>query len=403
MSLRKKANRLILNRTFIVVLFVLFSVGASFQSLTGAKTYEDGGVEYNKYNNYTIFERSFEHLKNEQDLYQLYPEEQWDLYKYTPTFSVFFGFFWLMPDWLGLNFWNLLNTLIVLGAIYFLPKLTNYQKGIIALIVLIELLTSLQNAQSNGLMAGLILLAFGFLERERYFPATFSVLSSVFVKLFGIVGFAFFLFYPKKIKLAGFTVLGLVLLLLPPLIFIDLEQYQSLLTSYLGLLSDDHQSSHGYSVMGVLQTWFNVHEGKNLVVALGALLFLVPFSRISMYKNYIFKYLTVCSVLLWIVIFNHKAESPTFIIAMTGVALWFVISEKNALNITLFVLAFVFTTLSSTDIFPKSIRTEYFYPYAIKAVPCILIWFKIIYDLMTLKPDQVIPKNESSELIAEIE
>ena len=88
MSLRKKANRLILNRTFIVVLFVLFSVGASFQSLTGAKTYEDGGVEYNKYNNYTIFERSFEHLKNEQDLYQLYPEEQWDLYKYSPSFAL---------------------------------------------------------------------------------------------------------------------------------------------------------------------------------------------------------------------------------------------------------------------------------------------------------------------------
>jgi hypothetical protein len=387
MSLRKKANKLISNRAFIVVLFVLFSVGASFQSLTGTKTYEDGGVEYNKYNNYTIFERSFEHLKNEQDLYQLYPEEQWDLYKYTPTFSVFFGFFWLMPHWLGLNLWNLLNTLIVLGAIYFLPKLTNYQKGIIALIILIELLTSLQNAQSNGLMAGLILLALGFLERERYFPATFSVLSSVFVKLFGIVAFAFFLFFPKKIKLAGFTVLGLVLLLLPPLIFIDLEQYQSLLTSYLSLLNDDHQSSHGYSVMGVLQTWFNVHEGKNLVLVLGALLFLVPFSRISMYKNYIFKYLTVCSVLLWIVIFNHKAESPTFIIAMTGVALWFVISKKNALNITLFALAFVFTTLSSTDLFPKFIRSEYFHPYAIKAVPCILIWFKIIYDLMTLKVD----------------
>lgn len=389
MSLKKKANKLISNRVFIVVLFVFFSVGASFQSLTGTKTYEEGGVEYNKYNNYTIFERSFEHLKNDEDLYQLYPEEQWDLYKYTPTFSVFFGAFWLLPDWLGLNLWNLLNSLIVLLAVYLLPKINNHQKGIISLIVLIELLTSLQNSQSNGLMAGLIILAFVFLEFDRYFSATLSVLSSVFIKLFGIVGFAFFLFYPKKMKLVLFAFLSLVILLLPPLLFIDFEQYLELFKSYFQLLSADHESSHGYSVMGILETWFNIHEGKSLVVAIGVLLFLLPFIRISQYKNYIFRYLTLCSVLLWVVIFNHKAESPTFIIALLGVALWFVISPKTVLNISLLAATLIFTSLSSTDLFPRSIRLDYFQAYAIKALPCILVWLKIIYDMITLKGNSI--------------
>lgn len=400
MSFSINFQKVISSRIFIFSVFTLFSIAASVQSLKGTKKYEDEGIEYNRYNNYTIFERSFEHLKEQQDLYVLYPEEQWDLYKYTPTFSVFFGVFWLMPDWLGLNFWNLLNTLIVLFAIYSVPRLNNYEKGIVSLIVLIELLTSLQNAQSNGLMTGLILLAFSFLEKERYFSATFSVLSSVFIKLFGVVGFAFFLFYPKKFKLAGLTLLALIILLIPPLLFIDLDQYKSLLSSYFNLLRDDHQSSHGYSVMGVLQTWFNVNEGKNIVVAIGAIIFLLPFTRVTMYKNFFFKYLTVCSVLLWIVIFNHKAESPTFIIAMTGVALWFVISTKNALNVTLLVLAIVLTTLSSTDIFPKSIRLEFIQPYAIKAVPCILIWFKIIYDLLTMQEARFIePNNEIKQSV----
>ena len=70
---------------------------------------------------------------------------------------------------------------------------------------------------------------------------------------------------------------------------------------------------------------------------------------------------------------------------MAGVALWFIRSEKNALNITLFVLAFVLTTLSPTDLFPRFLREEYVTPYTLKGVPCILIWGKILYDMFRLK------------------
>lgn len=69
---------------------------------SGKKTYQEGGIEYNRYNNYTIFEKSFHHLKNNQDLYVLYPQEHFDLYKYTPTFSVFFWIFQYVSklDWI---------------------------------------------------------------------------------------------------------------------------------------------------------------------------------------------------------------------------------------------------------------------------------------------------------------
>jgi hypothetical protein len=72
---------------------------------------------------------------------------------------------------------------------------------------------------------------------------------------------------------------------------------------------------------------------------------------------------------------------------MTGVALWFTWSEKNIFNIILFISAIILTTLSPTDIFPRFLREEYVRPYTLKAVPCILIWVKIIYDMLVYKSE----------------
>ncbi|MEO1262762.1 MAG: glycosyltransferase family 87 protein [Bacteroidota bacterium] len=310
------------------------------------------------------------------------------MYKYTPTFAVFFGALAILPDWTGLTLWNLINAIILLLAIYYLPKFTDREKGIILLIVLIELMTSMQNEQSNGLIAGLLVFTFGFLEKEKYAAATFCVVFSCFIKLFGIVGMALFLFYPKKWKLAIYSVGWTIFLFAVPLIFVDTAQYQNLLQSYGKLLTNDHNASLGYSVMGWLHSWFNVSVDKLSMVLVGVVIFMAPISKLQNFKLQPFRLLTLTSILIWIVIFNHKAESPTFILAMTGVAIWFVWSEKNIINITLFILAFIFTSLSPTDIFPKYIRDELVKPYTLKAVPCILIWIKIIYDMFLLKPSR---------------
>src|SRR5690606_38477454 len=88
------------------------------------------------------------------------------------------------------------------------------------------------------------------------------------------------------------------------------------------------------------------------------------------------------SVLIWIIIFNHKAESPTFIIAVSGIALWFFSQQAKKENTILLILVFIFTCLAPTDLFPKYIRDNIFEPYVVKAVPCILVWLKISYDLL---------------------
>jgi hypothetical protein len=383
--------KIILNRkTIIIGLFLLLSIFAGLQAfILSNKTYEQTGEKASKYNNYIIFKQSFNHLTENKDLYQLYPKEHKDLYKYSPTFSVFFGAFTLIPDVVGLTLWNILNALVFLLAIYYLPRLNLTQKGLILMICLLEFMTSIQNQQSNALVAGLIILTFGLAEKRYYFFATLCIVFSVYIKVFGVVGLALFLFYPEKWKLALYTAGWSILLFVLPLIFVSIDQLEFLYKSWGHLLDNDHTISYGFSAMGWLHAWFGIDSGKQAVLIAGILLFMIPLIRIKEYKNFTFRFLTLTSILLWVIIFNHKAESPTFIIAMAGVALWFITGKKNALNITLFVSALILTSLSPTDLFPKFLRDGYVEPLMLKVFPCILIWLKIFWDMLVVKTDTI--------------
>ncbi len=93
----------------------------------------------------------------------------------------------------------------------------------------------MQNHQSNGLIAGLLIFSFGLLEKKHCLIASLCIVFSVFIKLFGVVGFALFLFYPQKWKLALYSIFWTIIMLAVPLIVIDYEQYVELFNSYFRL------------------------------------------------------------------------------------------------------------------------------------------------------------------------
>lgn len=388
--MKDKIITILSNKRNLIVLVALLTIGVSIQAFIVDKPdYKDGKKVYSEYNNYTIFERSFHNLLDNKDLYVHYPEYHWDLYKYTPTFSAFFGLFALFPDWLGVSLWNLLNAFVLLFAIYYLPQLNKLEKGLIILIILVDLITSIQNEQSNALIAGLLIFSFGLLENKKYLIATLLLVFSVYIKLFGLVGFALFLLYPKKWKLALYTSLWTIVLFLIPLLFIDYSQYIKLYQSYWKMLTFDLSASYGYSIMGWLYAWFCIDINKYIIVFAGILVFLLPLTRIREYKSYNFRYLILTSILIWIVIFNHKAETSTFIIASAGIALWFISSDKSIINIALFVGVFILSSLSPTDLIPYYLREELIIPYALNVFPYILIWMKIVYEGVVMKEDKI--------------
>jgi hypothetical protein len=80
------------------------------------------------------------------------------------------------------------------------------------------------------------------------------------------------------------------------------------------------------------------------------------------------------------VIFNHKAESPTYIIVMSGIGIWYWSQQPTPLNRILLILSFLLITMSVSDLVPGPVRNGFIRPYGIKAVMAIVVWCRIVYE-----------------------
>ncbi|MBN2746060.1 MAG: DUF2029 domain-containing protein [Bacteroidales bacterium] len=381
--LRSKIELLLKNPQWILVVYVLFAIAASLQDYFLTKTATESMGFYTHYNNYMIFKHSFFNLLSGENLYIHHYDRYIDLFKYSPAFALFFGGLAVLPDWLGLILWNVLNAVVLMWALYLVFPKDKKSTSILLLLVLIEALTSFQTHQSNGLMAGLIILGWRAMERQNLLAAAGFLMATVFIKIFGIVAFVMFLFYPNKLKSLAFSLVWFLILFFIPLVATNPETLWTQYENWGIMLANDHSASYGISVMGWLNSWFGLSQGKNVVLALGTAALIAPLIRFSEWKSQHFRLLYLSSLLIWVIIFNHKAESPTFVIAIAGAAIWFLLSRKNTFDILLIVVAVVFTSLSPSDIFPKMIRTDFFQPFVIKVIPMILIWIKINYELLT--------------------
>ncbi len=359
-------------------------LAASVQSLW-LRAGKDG---YTAYENYVIFRNAFRHLAQGLNPYAPYPAEQWDLYKYSPAFAVLMAPFHLLPDAVGLTLWNALNALPLLWAILHLPVLDERQRRWVGWFVLLELLICLQNSQSNGLMAAFILLTWIALERGRPTAAAGWAVAGGFLKIFGFFAALPALAYPRRRAFIGWAVLWALLLLLLPLLVLGPEPLLRVYEAWWVLLRADHEASLGLSVMGWMQAWFGLRPPKIGVVLVGLTVLLASIWSAGRRRGadgrppaqeraYLW-----ASVLLWVVLFNHKAESPTFIVALCGVALWYRSTPHPALwRKILLWAAFALASLSPSDLVPPTVRARLVQPYVLKAVPCILVWIAISVQL----------------------
>jgi hypothetical protein len=368
--------RFLFSFKFLFWFIVIITVGATLQKYFL-------GIDHIK--NFLIFKNSFFNLINDKDFYtpQRYENMDIDLYKYSPAFALLFAPFAILPNVIGVVLWNLLNTLLLFFGIKSL-NFDEKKKVIIFWVVFIEMLTSIQNCQSNTLIAALIIFAFTLLERKKLFLAAFCIVFSTYIKLFGIVAIILFLFYPDKVKFILYTILWTAILFFLPLLAISFHQLIFLYQSWGKMLAEDQSISWGLSVMGIIKSWFNLDVPKMYIQVVGVIILFLPLLSIKSWREPIFRILYLSSVMIWVVIFNHRAESPTFIIALCGMAIWFVSQNSSPMNIFLIIFALVLTSLSPTDLFPKIIRDTYVVPYALKALPALLIWIVIQYKLFSI-------------------
>ncbi|QKZ14480.1 glycosyltransferase family 87 protein [Spirosoma sp. KUDC1026] len=331
-------------------------------------------------NNYRIFYFSLEHLINGLSLYNVYPAQYEDHYHYAPTFAAFFSPVFLLPYSVGLFLWHFLFTGVWVYAIYRMP-LTHQQKVFAYWFSLHELFTSIANSQTNPLIAAIPLFAFLCFEKKQYFWAAFFIMLGFNVKIYSLVAAALFLLYPQKGRFLAYMVVWGILLAVLPVLYTSFDrlywQYEMWVRQLF--IKSDGDKWANTSIHRLIHLFISPDIASSVIIGLGVVLFCTVYVHVKKFELRQFRLLMIASILIFQVIFNPVAESPTYITAVTGVMFWWFCSPKTWFDKTLLISCFILTVMSPSDLFPRYLRDEIVKPYVLKALPCVLIWFRVIY------------------------
>lgn len=342
------------------------------------------------YNNFLIFKYVYWHVVDLLPLYAPYPDQYADLNHYGPFFSLVIAPFAIAPLWLGLLSW-----LVSLSVFLYIATLTlpvgRKEKIFIYWFCAHELLTALFMSQFNIAIAAILILAFACIEKEKETGAAFFIMLGTFVKLYGIVGLAFFFFSRHKTRFVLACIGWAALMFAAPALLSDLpyviEQYKGWFAELAAKNEANFFSRmQNVSLLGMVRKTSGSTAYSDLCLILpGLVAFALPYLRIRQYAFKAFRLAFLASTLMFTVLFSTGSESSTYIIAFMGVAIWYVTApwKRSGFDLFLLIFAFILTSLSPSDLFPKYLREHYVYPYALKALPCVLIWVKLVYEMCT--------------------
>lgn len=342
---------------------------------------------YSSIGNFLVYRNVFWHAIRQMNLYEYYPAENLGSYLYGPVFGILVEPFALLPVNLGAFLWSVANATILFFAVRKLP-VSYRNQNIILFLGAIEMMTSIQNMQINCIVAAWMILSFTFVKEGKDFWATLFIAIGFLLKLYGVVGIVFILFSNHKTKFAlSFLFWVGILFCLPMIISSPSFIIYSYFDWYHALTAKNDLNATSFmqnlSVMGMLRHLIKSQYLNLVVIFIAGWFYLFPLFRSNQLKNKYFQLSYLCFTLIGVVIFSSSAESPTYIIAMMGVALWFVIQNpKNRLVLCLMAFALLITSLSATDLFPRYIKVHLVQAYSLKALPCFVVWMLIATQLL---------------------
>jgi uncharacterized membrane protein YeiB len=261
------------------------------------------------------------------------------------------------------------------------------------------MMTATHNVQFNTLLTAFIILSFVFTLEGKDWLATLFIAAGTLSKVYGIVGLLFF-FFSKNKKQFAFTYIGWMLLIVClPMLY---SSYHYILQTYRewfqqiakrneqNVFNSTYAGMQDISAMGMIRRifgWYSFPEMK--LVAVAGIVLLLPFVKTNRWQLSEFQLSYLSLLLITVVVFSSASESPSFVLAVTGAAIWFAkqpIPWKSGYRILLIGL-FLFTILSPTDLIPAYIRTNFIQAYSLKALPCFVIWVVILWEAYRI-PDK---------------
>ena len=346
-------------------------------------------MKMHSHNNFLVFRGSFWHAWQGLPLYAEYPQEYWDINHYGPLFSLLIAPFAVVPEWLGLLMWCVALSLGLYVAVR-RSLLTSGQQLFVLWFCAHELLTALYMQQFNIAIAAIIVGAFFLIEKERDATAAFLIVLGTLVKIYGIVGLAFFFFSKHKIRFIGALVLWSAVMFVAPMVLSSpdyvIGQYQAWFVDLVSKNSENAEAlMQNISLLGMTHRVTGLEFSDLWLILPGLVMFGIPYLRISQYRHMAFRQTLLASVLMFTVLFSTGSESSGYIIALVGVVIWYtaVPWQRNRWDIALLVFVFVLSSLSPSDLFPAYLRKEWVQPYALKALPVTIVWLKLCYEMYT--------------------
>ncbi|MGP1491933.1 MAG: glycosyltransferase family 87 protein [Prevotella fusca] len=343
---------------------------------------------HRSYNNFLIFRGVYWHTINGTSLYAAYPGEYNDVNHYGPLFSLIIAPFAILPEWAGMLLWLLFLSGWLFAAVYW-SGLKKNQQVFIYWFCGFTLLTALFMQQFNIAIAAIILSSFFLIEKEHEGWAAFFIVLGALVKLYGIVGLAFFLFSRHKVRLVVWLAIWSVILFLAPMVISSpdyiIGQYHEWFTCLVGKNTENiHSFAQNISLLGLVRrTTGNMDYSDLWLIVPGMLLFALPYLRRSQYRHLAFRETILASVMLFVILFSTGSESSGYIIALTGACIWYTAAPwgRGKWAVALMVFVFVLSGMGNCDLFPKHIRHDYIQAYALRALPISILWFWLCYEL----------------------
>ena len=343
-------------------------------------------LKYNRTdNNYRIFRGVFWHTLQGTSLYAEYPLEYYDVNHYGPFFSLVIAPFALMPIPLGLVFWCIALSLTLYFAIT-RSTFSSWQQMFVLWFCSETLLTSLFMQQFNIAIAAIIIASYALIEKERDFWAACLIVLGTFVKLYGIVGLAFFFFSRRKGKFVLSLLFWGVVLFVAPMIISSPDYVVSQYHEWFVCLVEKNgenlaSEAQNISALGMVRRVLGNPQYSDLLILAPALvLFALPYLRFKQWRNEGFRMTLLASVLL----FSTGSESSSYIIALSGVCVWYFAApwQRGKTDIWLLVFVFLLSSMGSSDLYPRVVKREYIQAYSLKALPCLIVWLKLCWEMM---------------------
>jgi hypothetical protein len=245
--------------------------------------------------------------------------------------------------------------------------------------------TTLDGTQSNGLVAATIVLAFAAFERRRLGLAATAIASGIMIKVFPAAALALAAPRADRVRFA-FVFLGVfALMIAAPLMATSwatlVDQYQS----WYAMGSVD-ALDRGASVMRLLHLSVG-YDGPNWPVQVaGTVLLLLPLAR-GQWSDARHRKLFLASLLVYSVIFNHKAEQPSFVIALVGVAIWYALRPRTLARDLLAGAVIVATVPMLLAVAIPWLPGGIMPALLMTSAACTAVWFGIQAELLDLVPE----------------